>query len=89
MGRKRRRKKSRGQQPPSRRQVFRAEWSYEGYPAVVFEVDCWGRPVVTTYVGKNQVEPVSRELAAHWLGEFLPRLSHDERYSLIWERRSE
>lgn len=68
-----------------RRVVLRAEWRDRNRVVVVVEVMRCGEPVVTVKVGRDCVNPANREAAADWLKDFLPRLSHDERYAILWE----
>jgi hypothetical protein len=63
--------------------VFRAEWRYMGRTVVIFEVPKKGAPTVTVRP-KGKVDGAMKEAAAFWLGEYLPRLTHDERYHLLW-----
>lgn len=68
------------------RAVFVAQWWYRGRAVVVVEFREAGSPDVTVRVGPDRVDAVSREKAAHWLREYLPRLSHDEAYARLWTR---
>lgn len=68
---------------PRKLQTF--EWWYRGRCVVIVEFRDAGPPSVTVKVGKDRVDGASRERAAFWLGEYLPRLSHDERYLLLWQ----
>jgi hypothetical protein len=42
-------------------------------------------PEVTVYARTEMVRPADREMAADWLKQFLPNMTHDERYDAIWE----
>ena len=64
--------------------VALAQWWYRGRAVVVVEFPRKGEPSVTVLVGRDRIHPTAREEAAHWLGEYLPRLTHDERYALLW-----
>jgi hypothetical protein len=64
--------------------IFLAQWWYKGRAVVVVEYRDKGTPTVTVKVGKDRVDPASREAAADWLKEHLPRLSHDARYAILW-----
>jgi hypothetical protein len=62
----------------------RFEWWYRGRAVVVVEYKPSGPPSVTCKVGRDRIHPTSREAAADWLKEHLPRLSHDERYAVLF-----
>ncbi len=66
------------------RKLIRHEWHYRGRAVVVVDTYDTGPPTVTVRVGKDRIHPTDREKAADWLGEFMPRLSHDERYALLF-----
>lgn len=61
------------------------EWVFRGRTVVVVEMTSRG-PVVTRRGDPGRVPPPQQEAAAAWLGEFFPRLTHDERYSLLWHK---
>jgi hypothetical protein len=58
-------------------------WVYGGRTVVVVETTSKG-PVVTRRGDPDRVPGPQREAAAAWLGEFFPRLTHDERFALLW-----
>ena len=64
--------------------LLRSEWCYRGRPVVVVVVYDDGPPDVTCRVGRDRVDGPAREKAAYWLGVYLPRLTHDELYELLW-----
>lgn len=66
------------------RTLPRFEWWYRGRAVVVVEFQEKGVPAVTVKVGRDRVHPTDREKAADWLKEFFPRLTHDERYAVLW-----
>lgn len=69
----------------TRKIVFRAEWHYGGRLAVLVEVTRQGE-LLLTVPHPERVGSVGREIAADWLREYAPRLTHDERFSTLWER---
>ncbi len=76
-------RKDRGHKVP-RRVVLQVEWHYEGRLAIIVEVTRHGN-VEITIPHPERVDKVGREIAAAWLVDLLPRLSHDERYALLFE----
>lgn len=62
----------------------RFEWWFRGRAVVVVQFVRKGSPEVTVKVGRDRVDAASREKAADWLKEYYPRLSHDERYAVLW-----
>lgn len=79
-----RRKGKRNRERQARPKLLKVEWWYKGRTVVVFEIDQRGFHHVTTKVPKWRVNEVYRELAAEWLRQYMPKLTHDERYYLIW-----
>lgn len=77
--------KRRRREPRDKRTVLRAEWRYRGRPVVVVEVSRRGVRTVERLVPRYRVDEVSRELAAVWLDEYVPGLTHEERYVLLWQ----
>lgn len=73
----------RNRERQERRVPLRYEWWHRGRPVVVVEVDRRGTDV-TVRVPSWRVDRVARELAADWLKDHMPRLTHDERYALLW-----
>lgn len=66
-----------------RRVVLRAEYRQRGRVVVVVEILAQSPPTVEVRK-PERVTPADRERIADWLGDYLPRLSHDERYTLLW-----
>jgi hypothetical protein len=83
MGRRRGGRRNRERQ--SRRTIFRAEWWHRGRAVVVFEIDRRGRRTVEVLVPRFRVHEVAREYAADWLKEYFGKLTHEERYALLWQ----
>jgi len=79
-----RRRGKRNRERKSRRIVFRTVWHFGGRPAVLVQIDRRGVVLWQVKGDPRRVGAVDREIAANLLGEFLPRLSHDERYALLW-----
>lgn len=67
----------------SRAPVARWEWHFAGRLALVVEQKPSG-DLDITIPHPERVSPAGREAAAYWLAEMLPRLTHDERYALLW-----
>lgn len=80
------RNRKRNRERSDKRTVLRAEWWYRGRGVVLVEVMRRGDVLVTAKVPAFRVDRVSRELAAEWLREYMPRLTHDERYAILWEQ---
>lgn len=64
--------------------LLRSQWCFRGRPVVVVAVYADGHRDVTCRVGRDRVDPAAREEAAAWLATFFPRLTHDERYAVLW-----
>lgn len=77
------RRNHRNRERKDKRILIRAEWWHKGRAVVVVEVTRVG-PVITVRVPFWRVGEAEREAAAFWLREYLPRLSHDERYAMLW-----
>lgn len=73
----------RNRERKSKSTIFRAEWHFAGRLAVVVEITRRGE-VQLTVPHPERVGCVGREIAADWLAEFLTRLSHEERYAILW-----
>jgi hypothetical protein len=63
--------------------VLRGEWRQDGRVVALVEVLALGPPRVTVRK-PERIAPADRERIADWLAEYLPRLTHDERYALLW-----
>ncbi len=74
----------RNRERKTRRVVLRAEWHYRGRAVVVVEINRRGQVDVTTRVAFWRVDRVARELAANWLADYLPKLDHESRFSILW-----
>lgn len=81
---RRSRRGKRNRERKTRRIVVRSEWWLCGRKVVTVEVRDRGEVWVTVRGGPRRVHPEDRERAADYLREFLPRLTHDERYAILW-----
>ena len=66
------------------RLLLKAQWCKNGRTVAVVDVWDSGVPSLTVRVGRDQISPVDRERLADWLKDYFPRLSHDERYAMLW-----
>lgn len=64
--------------------LTRWEWQYKGRTVIVVEMMSSGEPEITVKVPKFRVDEVSREVAAAWLSNLLPRLHHEDSYRVLW-----
>lgn len=79
-------KRKRGRRNRERRTpkvVAEGVWVWDGRPAVRARLTSAGRLRVVAHL--DRADSVGREHAAHWLREhFLPRLSHEDCYQMLW-----
>lgn len=66
-----------------RKVMVEATWFFESMPAVIVRILRNGMCDVTI-PDAARVGSVGREIAADWIKEYIPRLSHDDRYELLW-----
>lgn len=84
MSRRRRRRGKRNRERKSKRTICYAEWWFGGRKAITVEVDKRGNVWTCVHGDKCRISPSDREWAAHLLKEYLPRLTHDERYAILF-----
>ena len=63
--------------------LTRWEWKHNGRVVIVVQMEKSGKPVVTVK-DPCHVDSVSREVAAAWLSNLLPRLHHEDSYRVLW-----
>lgn len=74
----------RNRERQSKRIVTRWEWHHKGRAVVVVEMTSQGQPLITVTVPFWRVDGASRESAAWWLNQLLPRLDHESCYQRLW-----
>lgn len=68
----------------NRRTVYETEWCCDGRVAIKLKIRQNGEVLVRVLAHAHEVAAGDRERAAEWLSEFFPRLTHDQRYEILW-----
>lgn len=69
----------------TRKEVFVAVWWFESRAVISYSVPKRGEPKITVLLPPEAVPPTERHRAAFWLEDYLPHLSFEQRYQLLWQ----